>query len=126
MAEATLRLVYDDLRERQEHLLTEYEAKEINRDDEDSYYDEDEDYDYWNEEDEGPPVQLVDFEEQVARDLDLLEHDFVDLDPVSDDLLIRPAGILPLVALVTDALVRYDYDAEHVLIYMFNLLGVFD
>jgi hypothetical protein len=65
-------------------------------------------------------------ESQIAQDLSHLETDLIDLDSTSENVVVRTKDMLPLSAVIIDALVRYDYNAEDVLPYMLSLFGVMD
>jgi hypothetical protein len=123
MTDQALRSVYGQLRERQEKLLENFYAthpkKRLRRTYRASMTNES------HEEDE-EPIQIANFEEQVAEDLAILEDDLIDLDMTSDTVVVRGDSIMPLAALIMDALVRYNYTAETVLPYMFGLVGVLD
>jgi hypothetical protein len=125
----SLKTMYDELRIKQASLLKEFEAEEeeqktklstVKANEED---DQEED-DWYTEEEE--PEQIAEFEEQVVHDLDLLEDDLIDLDTTSNQVIIRAQEILPLSAVIIDAFVRYEYDENEILPYMFNLFGVSD
>jgi len=68
---------------------------------------------------------IAPFEQQLAEDMEILEDNFIELNTTSNDSIVVK-NILPLTAMITDALVRYDYNADEVLEYMFNLTGVVD
>ena len=116
----TLKKVYEQLREIQaealdisndvvlERSISRSEGEEIEYDDDD----------------EADPVQLAEFDLQVAEDLELLETGFVDTYSNSEDVLLRTDQLRPLIAVVADALARYEHNESELLSYMFSLMGV--
>jgi hypothetical protein len=125
LSEASLRLVYDELREHQAALLEMQGQSTAHPYDSSEIDDDDSDIGQGNDEDD-EPVQIAGFEEQIAADLSLLENDMLELDSTSDGGELRPGQVQALNAVIADALARYDYDAEHLLSYMFSLMGIRD
>jgi len=114
----TLRAVYDDLRKRQEELLDIANQVALERDTKKA---EGEEYETYDDEE---PIQLADFEQQIAQDLELLENDLVDMDSGSHNIVLRTDALRPVVAVVADALVRYEHNESDLLAYMFSVMGV--
>src|SRR5713101_74832 len=84
LGEPALRSIYSELRNHQEGLLDEDEG--------------------------GEPIQLGEFEEQMAEDLSLLETDMVTFDSASQGVCVRMDRLHPLNAVAVDALARYEYE----------------
>ena len=63
-----------------------------------------------DDDDDEPPIWIEHFEEQVGLDLTAIENLLIDIDPASNTLRVRADAIMPLTAVIVDALVRYDYD----------------
>ena len=123
MTSQVLRSVYDELRLRQERLVEEFYAARLKKRSARSKkkrWEDDED------DEEESPIRIENFEEQLGLDLSVLENLLIDVDPASDTLRVRPDAVMPLTAVIVDALARSDYDAPTVLAYMFNLMGVLD
>lgn len=122
-----LKTIFDEIRVIQETLLEVFEATEEKQKNKTSVIEveEDQEENDWYEEEE-EPAQIAEFEEQIVYDLDLLEGDLIDLDSSSNEVIIRAQEMLPLTAVIVDAFVRYEYDENDVLPYMFNLFGVLD
>jgi len=119
----SLRSIYKELSEQQAVLLEQsLERTEVPSLDielrEGSLADEDE----YNDEEEYQPVKLVEFDEQIATDLDFIDTSFVELDANSDVIRVLPEQMQPLLAVVTDALVRYEYNEAQLSSYMFDLM----
>jgi len=86
-----------------------------------------EDAEAWQEENgDDEPVQLAEFEDQIALDLELLKNEIVELDSASGGVLLQADQLRPLNAVIADALVRYEYDEARLTEYMFTLMGVRD
>jgi hypothetical protein len=83
------------------------------------------DEDEWEENEEEEPMQLDDFEDQLAKDLELLGSDIVELE-ASPNILLRTDQLRALNAVITDALARYDYNEHGLMPYMFTVMGVRD
>jgi hypothetical protein len=116
--ERILRSIYRELRDRQEELLENSQADNQSQG-------ELEDENEWEDNEEEQPIQLQDFEDQVAIDLDLLEN-IAETTSSSGEILLQREQLLALIAVILDASVRYEYDEEHLMSYMFNLMGVKD
>jgi len=116
-----LRTVYEDLRKRQEELLDIARQVALERDiarsegEEDSCEPDDDDED---------PIQLADFEQQIAEDLELLDSDLVEMDSGSHNIMLRTDALRPVVAVVADALARYEHNERELIEYMFSVMGV--
>lgn len=113
LREPSLHRIYDELREKQEALLSESSPSSTNpmaaADDEESF---------WESDYEGE--QVGDFVDQIAVDLETLEGD-TELDSLSDNVLLRTDQMRALTAVIADALARYEYNEEQLMSYMFDL-----
>jgi hypothetical protein len=125
-----LRTIYEELRERQAELIASTlrerdEVLESLRDGAEYGQDEDESDDedgYDNE----PPVELEDFALQLVSDIALLEDAVLEVGSSSESYQILTEQLRPLCAVAFDALVRYQYNGEQLLEYMFSVMGVRD
>jgi hypothetical protein len=63
-----------------------------------------------------------DFEAQIHRDLDTLSDGPIVVD--GESISVRFEQVTPLIALATDAIVRYEYASQSVTAYLLNLLGL--
>jgi hypothetical protein len=127
LQESALRAIYAELRERQSVLL---EASKAQRDrtlqERSTRLGVEHSIDhYWDEDYEEEPVQLGEFEDQVAIDIELLEG-LVDGDAASADVVLQNKHLLALTAVIADASVRYEYEEEALISYMFDLMGIRD
>jgi len=120
-ADHSLKSIYDDIRVKQATLLKEFEEQETHEANEEESRDEND----WDEEG-GEPEQIAEFEEQIVNDLEVLVDNFIDIETDSNQITVRAKEILPLSAVIIDALVRYEYDKSDILPYMFSLFGVLD
>jgi hypothetical protein len=75
---------------------------------------------------EDEPYHLFDFEQQLAEDLGILENDILGRAANLYDVRLEPDRLRSLVAVTSDALVRYEHGDGQLLEYMFNLMGVRD
>ncbi|MBZ5623045.1 MAG: hypothetical protein LAQ69_30600 [Acidobacteriia bacterium] len=66
------------------------------------------------------------FEVQVAEDLDMLDAGLIEIEPDSEHVTLRAEQVRAVTAIVADALARYEHDEQHLMAYMFSLLGVWD
>jgi hypothetical protein len=124
-----LRTMYEELRGRQ----AEFIASTLRETDEElEGYEESEEYgqdeDEADEEDDynDEPVELEDFEPQLVSDIALLEDAVLESDSSSESYQILTSQMRPLCAVALDALVRYEYNDEQLLAYMFSAMGVWD
>lgn len=126
MREPGLRVVYDDLRT-QQALLLEHAGQVPSRPGAGGGVlgEDDEDAGVWEELDE-EPIPIADYETQLAEDLETLDASVVELSATTDAGSLRPEQIRALIAVVADAVARYEYDEDHLASYMFSLLGVRD
>jgi hypothetical protein len=122
LREATLRSIHEKLRCQQESLLA--SSRQFALEQATAHEDHPEE-DEWDHEEE-EPIQLDDFENQLAKDLELLETEIVERDSGSSNIILRTNQIHALSAVITDALARYEYKEEQLMSYMFSLLGVQD
>ncbi len=63
-----------------------------------------------------------DFETQIHRDLEKLEDGSIAIE--GDSITVRFDQVMPLIALATDALVRYEYPPQSVMPYLLDLLSL--
>jgi hypothetical protein len=63
-----------------------------------------------------------DFDTQIHRDLEILGAVAIAID--GDSIAVRFEQVTPLLALATDALVRYEYPAQSVMPYLLDLLSL--
>lgn len=125
-----LRSIYEELREKQAELIAHTlretdEEIEGHEDSEEHAQDEDEEDEEDDYEDE-PPVQLEEFGPQLVSDIALLEDSILESDGSSESYQILTDQMRPLCAVALDALVRYEYNKEQLLAYMFSAMGVRD
>jgi hypothetical protein len=90
-------------------------------DDERSGDEDDEDH-----EEEEPVIRIAEFETQITEDLDLLEADVIERDSDSNRLILKTEQLRALIAVITDALARYEYTESEVVAYTFSVMGVMD
>lgn len=129
IADKSLRTIYEEIRESQAKLIAstlretdeELEGYEV---DEESGQEEDETHEEDDDKDE--PVELEDFEPQLVSDIALLEDSVLENDSSLESYQILTNEIRPLRAVALDALVRYAYNDEQLLAYMFSAMGVRD
>jgi hypothetical protein len=120
LGEAALRSVYNDMRDQQEALLSVDSTEEVESEEMTEKVDGDESDEYYDDQ-----FVIKDFQSQVDEDLDLLDTDAVEIDSVSQTVVLRLNRLHPLSALITDALARYEYTSENALLaYMFSLMDV--
>jgi hypothetical protein len=117
----TLKATYEDLRNRQEEALdianqVELECQIDRSEGDDTSYDD--------EDDEEKPIQLADFEQQLAQDIELLEGDLLEMDSGSHNIVLRTDELRPLVAVVADALARYEHNDNELMSYMFSVMCI--
>lgn len=60
--------------------------------------------------------------EQLANDLQMLEEQLIEIE--DQTISVRRAEALPVLALASDAMVRFDYTADTIFPYLLNLLGI--
>jgi hypothetical protein len=116
VSDAVLRLQYQAIREEQAGLLEAYQEAEETRSKKRKR-----DPDDWDEDEDLEPVQVAEFEDQLAQDLSELEGALMERD--SGDLILRTEQLRPVSALMLDALVRYGYAEADLRSYMLSLLG---
>lgn len=129
-SESALQMIYEELRVRQEDLVDMYNQavvekatlpeetpKDTDANDDDFHEDEDEDEE---------PMQLDEFDGQLAKDLAILECEMIDLNSSSGNIVLRTDQIRALNAVISDALARYDYNEQQLVGYMFSLMGIRD
>ncbi|MFL5561015.1 MAG: hypothetical protein ACJ79K_06045 [Gemmatimonadaceae bacterium] len=128
--ESGLQNIYGELRSQQQALLELYESAEQGFvppfEDQDEAPDdaEGEDMREYSHETDDTPIQIADFDEQLAADLLLLENDVLEVGSASSHVTLRPEELRALVAVVSDSVARYEYDEEQLLTYMSNVMGV--
>lgn len=127
-----LRRIYGELRDKQAQLIegalddinanSDFEMDEPEGDE--GLEDEDDD-DYGFRDDE-PVIRIAEFETQITEDLDLLEADVIERDSHSNGLILKTEQLRALIAVITDALARYEYTENELMAYMFSVMGVMD
>jgi hypothetical protein len=127
IADKALRTMYEEIRERQAELMASTlretdERLEGYEQDEEYVQDEDEEEDDYDDE----PVELEEFEPQLVLDIALLEDAVLESDSSSESYQFLTNQMRPLCAVALDALVRYGYNDEQLLAYMFSAMGVRD
>lgn len=132
-SERTLGDIYEELRNRQASLLHEFRGKkeplraiEEDRDaggplGSDVEDDLDDEYELDNDE----PIQLREFNEQLAIDLDEIDTDTIQQSG-TDAFQIEAQQFRALTAVITDAVARYDYGRDQVIEYMVDVMGLRD
>lgn len=117
ISDAVLRLLYQAIREEQASLLDAYrEAEKARSKGRKKRYME-----AWDEDDDFEPLQVAEFEDQLAHDLAELDGAILERD--SGDVILRMEQLRPVSALMMDALVRYGYAEPDLRSYMLSLLG---
>ena len=131
IADKALRTIYEEIRARQAELMASTlretdEELEDYQEDEEYVQDEDEGEDEEEDDYDDEPVELEDFEPQLVLDIALLEDAVLESDSSSESYQILTNQMRPLCAVALDALVRYEYNDEQLLAYMFSAMGVRD
>ena len=145
-ADPVLQQIYSELRVRQAEVLAEYVAKRnlevenrIDRDadeedfdeaESDAYEDEEDEFDdYEDEEDdseEDEPAELLDFQDQLAADLDSIETIAGRQDSSSGAFHFQVDQLRALSAVVSDAMVRFQYSRSDLMNYALDVMGIHD
>jgi hypothetical protein len=115
---AALRSIYGELRQKQALLL---EAAAQN----DRSSDDDEDDD-WAEQWEEEPIQISEFQEQLATDLDIIESGVATQITGTQSIRFLAGQMRALSAIIADALARYEYQPDQLMNYMFDVMGIRD
>lgn len=129
IGDKVLRSMYEELREKQAELIpsTLRKTDEGLDDAEDSEeHTQDEDEGEEDDYDDEPPIELEEFGPQLVSDVALLEDAILEIDGSSESYQILTDQVRPLCAVALDALVRYEYNREQLLEYMFSAMGVRD
>jgi len=116
---STLHSAYSELRQKQAKLLdqrSEDSQRKIDKDDRDK---EDDD---WNVQ----TVQIADFQEQLAIDLEALESGVLASVAGSQSTRFLGDQVKAVNAVIANALARYDYNESQLMSYMFDVMGVLD
>jgi hypothetical protein len=92
----------------------------------DEEFGQDEDETDEEDDDNDEPVEVEDFETQLVSDIALLEDSVLESDNSFESYKILANAIRPLCAVALDALVRYAYNDEQLLAFMFSAMGVRD
>jgi hypothetical protein len=66
------------------------------------------------------------FDEALGYDLEVLDGQLIDIDNANDRVIVRRHAMLPLIALLTDAMVRYELSGSPLFEYAAEALGVLD
>jgi len=125
--------IYTELREKQEQLLAEYrlrQQEQLDSDlDEEEDVQEEGDEDDWEEndfedEEEEEPEKILEFQDQIAADLDSVDTGFIQIDSRSLTLQIEPSDLRALTAVITDAVARFRYDRKELMDFAFDVMSV--
>jgi hypothetical protein len=133
LSELTLEGIYSELRERQAEQLAEYEEKKALavedqvEEDEAAEDVDDEDFDEDDSagEEEGP-VQILDFQDQLAADLDSIETGVVRQDSNSGAFHLHGDQLRASSAVISDAIARFQYSRPDLMNYAFDVMGIRD
>jgi hypothetical protein len=82
------------------------------------------DDDYWEEPDE--PIQLAEFDHQLAADLENMEAGVVEALAGTQAVRFLSDQTRALNAVISDALARYEYGEDQLMEYMLDVMGVRD
>jgi hypothetical protein len=108
--------IYADLREKQASLLeSAAEIQPSQPDDRDNYWEE-----------EAEPIQIAEFDDQLAADLENMEAGVVEAITGTQAIRLLPDQTRGLNAVITDALARYEYGEDQLMEYMLDVMGVRD
>ena len=132
LTDLVLEQIYTQLRERQAEQLAEYEEKralaakeQVEEDepaeDEDEWDFDDEDYEDEDEE----PVQMMDFQDQLAVDLDLIEA-VASQDSNSGAFQLQADQLRASSAVIADAIARFQYARAELMNYALDVMGIRD
>jgi hypothetical protein len=125
--------IYTELREKQEQLLAEYRLRQQEQLDadlvEEEEVQEEGDEDHWEEDDfedeeEEEPEKILEFQDQIAADLDSVDTGFIQIDSRSLTLQIEPSDLRALTAVITDAVARFKYDRKELMDFAFDVMSV--
>ncbi len=133
LGDRILESIYTELREKQEELLAEYrlrQQEQLDADlDEEEEVQEEGDEDDWEEDDfddgeEEEPEKILEFQDQIAADLDSVDTGFIQIDSRSLTLQIDPSDLRALTAVITDAVARFKYDRKELMDFAFDVMSV--
>lgn len=85
---------------------------------------DDDDNNYWEKLDE--PIQIAEFDDQLAADLENMEAGVVEAVAGTHATRFLPDQTRGLNAVITDALARYEYGDDQLVEYMLDAMGVRD
>lgn len=66
------------------------------------------------------------YDERLAFDLEIIEQGVIAVNSSNGEIVVFETQLLPIIALITDAMARYDYQFNDVLPYMLDMLGILD
>lgn len=127
-----LEQIYTELREKQAHQLEEYQEKqesEIEDDEEDAApeeTDEDDDWDDDFDDEDEEPAQILEFQAQLAVDLDLVDTGVLKQDFNSGAFLLQSEDLRAVSAVISDAIARFGYSRSELMNFAFDVMGVRD
>jgi len=101
----------------------------IHPDDDDGDDDEDDDYEDYDEQRRAENELLISdltAEDLIAHDLEVLDTKLIDIDPTSATVVPRLDDIMPIVALLADAQVRYEMRSADLVSYGLHALGLLE
>ncbi len=117
LSSSRLHGIYRNLREKQASLLENAAEMQPSQP-------HDDDNNYWGEQDE--PIQIAEFDDQLAADLENMEAGVVEAVTGTQALQFLPDQTRALSAVITDALARYEYGENQLMEYMLDVMGVRD
>jgi hypothetical protein len=127
-----LERIYSELRERQAEQLQEYNEKKtlaaedlVESDEDAEGVDGDFDEDEFEDEEE-EPAQMLDFQDQLAADLDLIEAGVVSRDSSSGAFHLHADQVRAVSAVISDAIARFQYTRPELINYAFDVMGIRD
>ncbi len=127
LGDEILERMYSELREKYAELLAEYAAKEDAK-----AKDEDESEDYFDEggsgdeDDDEEPEPILEFQDQLAADLDQIETGGVSRDSDSGTFHLQVDQLRASISVVADALARFEYSRTELMNYAFDVFGIRD
>jgi hypothetical protein len=128
--------IYTELREKQKQQSAEYRARQQNEEQDDRSDAEDSDgedndaEDDWDDdevsEEEEEPVEILDFQDQLAADLDSVDTSFLRQDSRTGNLCLERNDLRALSAVIADAVARFRYDRKELMDFAFDVMGIRD
>jgi hypothetical protein len=118
--DSILRSVYEEIRNRQEELLDVANQLALERNI--ARTQGDDDHENYEDEELDPP-QVKEFDQQLIEDVEILGND-LEVDSNSNEIVLRTQPLLPVIAVISDALARYEHNESELMSYMFSVMGV--